>query len=222
MLEPNIYDLAEGVGRLKLAYGHHSWIDSASPEVFNKVGHSLSAENLASLQRFVESMHDDRFDLFRDYLGGLVTEAELNAFLSALRMALRVQHTYMNRTSLIVPLEVGAASLVASSFVSQILVQRDSPSIVEIGAGSGFIPSMLGFPVRTYFSIDVSKPYYLLQSMYMHGYCDKVIEMADPRCPHDTQTTPLHSIRYFNGKRINSISITHVDSQSVGNPSSTV
>jgi hypothetical protein len=176
MLEPATYRISERLAKTqlptwRLAQTHHV-------EHFEKTGFPVRVSSLGELGQLLDTMHENRFDIFMEELGGL-TESEYALLIKACRDAVLFQLTFFSKRQPIVPL---STLLSVFTLLRKFLaVDANFRSVIEIGPGCGYLPFFLRHhsALRNYSQIEACESFYLLQHLVgLHCFGPRFDERA--------------------------------------------
>lgn len=167
------YETAEQFARRQLP---NRLIEGFSPALFDAVGYPSRIHHVAELARYVDVMHELRFDVdFKhNVLGFTQNEWEIYRDI-AVHVTELCQKLFGRR---IVP---KGALLKAILIIRHIWMAYPGqrPTVLELGSGSGYLPAILvrcGFPVIT---MDNTQAFYLWQHVFWDSFIgERLIEMA--------------------------------------------
>jgi hypothetical protein len=177
------YNRAETAAEIELP---NRLIQACRPELFATVGYPARVADDRALHRYVDVMHELRFDNDFPIFAGALTDEEFDLFERiTLSVAALTEARYGRR---IVP---KGALLRALPVFRHIRMLEPDPSalIVEIGPGSGYLTALLGLSGYSVISTDVAQAFYLWQStLWHHLFGERFVDLAtDPRafaeCP---------------------------------------
>lgn len=176
MLTPELYSEAER--RALLEMGSNRTLEAAQPVTFGKVGYPVTVSSIAELGRYAEVMHEGRLSSLYEWLGGF-TDKELGLIETiAERVADLTQSRYGRR-------RIPRTSLVdALHMLRHVHYAADtlSPTVLEIGPGSGYVGALLVQLGSRYASIDIAQAFYLYQSHLLErteGFCEAATAPVD-------------------------------------------
>ena len=177
------YDAAEADGSAVLA---NRVVESFQPVTFGAVGYPARVERDEALWKFVDVMHERRFEQnFHHLLDGMSRD-EFRLFQEVNEIVAQSTAARFGKV------RVARASLLRAVNVLRHIrfVYGDArPPVLEIGAGSGYLGALLlldGYPV---ISTDVAQGFYLYQNVLWSEIAPGSIrELA-------RETTPLHALR---------------------------
>ena len=176
MLEPETYRISERLAKAqmptwRLAQTHHV-------EHFEKTGFPVRVSSLGELGQLLDTMHENRLDIFMQELGGL-TESEYALLIKACRDAVLFQLTYFSNRQPILPLSTLLS--VFTLFRKFLAVDASFRSVIEIGPGCGYLPFFLRHhsALRNYSQIEACQSFYLLQHLVdLHCFGPRFDERA--------------------------------------------
>jgi hypothetical protein len=179
------YNRAEAAAEVELP---NRLIQACRPELFATVGYPSRVADDRALFRYVDVMHELRFDNDFPVFAGKLTDEEYELFQRiTAAVASFTEERYGRR---IIP--KGALLRALPVFRHIRMVQPDtSAAIVEIGPGSGYLTALLGLAGYSVIATDVAQAFYLWQStLWHHLFGERFVDLAgDPRsfaeCPTD-------------------------------------
>jgi len=165
------YDLAEqgaipGVGNRIIA--------SSRPGHFMRNAYPDTVREEAELGRYVDVMHEGRFDAYIESLGGL-THEEFALFRRINESVAAISEQRYGRKRV-----VGAA-LLSSIYIFRHLRALYAPgaTIFDLGPGCGYLGALLVLSGYSYLASDVSQAFYVYQNHLLNAVTGgKVIELA--------------------------------------------
>ena len=179
------YDAAEARARARTA---NRIVESFQPVTFVQVGYPVRVEDESELWKFVDVMHERRFEHnFVNLLEGL-DEDEFRLF-----------HEVNRAVSSLSERAFGCRLVARGSLLRAINVLRHiryihgdaRPPILEVGAGSGYLGAMLILEGYPYVSTDVAQGFYLYQSLLFETLAPgRVRELAREETPFHGLPTP--------------------------------
>lgn len=158
-LSPADYDAAEAAARGGLS---NRVLESFQPVTFAGSGYPAHVDDLEELWKYVDVMHERRFEHdFSHLLGGL-TDDEFRLFMQVNESVLGLSLGYFGR-----PMVTRASLLRAIGTLRHLryLVGDERPPVLEVGCGSGYLTALLaldGFPVIAH---DITQGFYLYQHL---------------------------------------------------------
>jgi hypothetical protein len=132
----------------------------------------FSLSMLPQLRAMVDTMHEGRFDIFMQEVGGL-TEGELRLFIDVCMDIIEFQRVHFPTFAPIVPLNALLAIFIIYRKI--LALKKDFRTLLEIGPGCGYLPFFLKRQHRdlvNYSQIEAAESFYLLQhhiSEYLYG-----------------------------------------------------
>jgi hypothetical protein len=151
-------------------------IQCCRPELFATVGYPTRIADDRAIYRFADAMHECRFEKDFAELIGKLTEEEFDLFRRVSEAVTQVTLARSGRQ--VIP----RGSLLRAILVLRhirILLPRSAGTVVEVGAGSGYLTALLGLVGYRVFSTDVTQAFYLWQSAFWHHlFGDQFRELA--------------------------------------------
>ena len=185
-LLPADYDAAEAAARQGLA---NRIVESFQPVTFGGHGYPVHVDELEELWKYVDVMHERRFEHdFLHLLGGL-TDEEFRLFMQVNEAVLGLTLGYFNR-----PMVARASLLRAIGTWRHLryLVGDERPPVLEVGCGSGYLTALLaldGFPVIAH---DITQGFYLYQHLLWSSLAPAgVRQVAESDAPLSRLAAPV-------------------------------
>jgi hypothetical protein len=132
-------------------------------DVFEKVGFPVRVDNIMQIRQIIDSMQEDRFDVFMHEIGGL-TEQEFKLFLSACKRMVDFQLRFFPQSRPFIPLDVLMGAFCIYKKIKYL--KPNFQNILEIGGGTGYLSLFLNSHegLRNFSLVEVCESFYMLQS----------------------------------------------------------
>jgi SAM-dependent methyltransferase len=198
MLDVNTYRMSESLAKncipnWRIAQTHNV-------DLFQSVGFPVRIGTLQETAQLIDTMQENRFDIYMRELGGL-TEGETRDFVSACRRVVEFQLTAFPLRRPVLPLSTMLSSYALYRKIRG--YRGDVGSVLEVGPGCGYLSFFLerDQSLKNYSQIEACESFYILQSM-IDQFCfgPAFVENAIP--PNDRIACD-----YFLGKRGEDIEI---------------
>lgn len=153
-------------------------IECVTTQTMAKIGYPVRVSNICELNKYVDCMHEGRFDVtFDNYIHHLtIYEFELIK---------EVTETIINNSKN----NYGVKKIATSSLIRALIIYRmikhtgvkKDEGILEIGAGNGYLGLLLSADGYRYISTDICQAFYLYQNHIMSTLLgkDKILECAN-------------------------------------------
>jgi hypothetical protein len=156
LLSPSQYDEVE---RLAMSRLPNRAIEACKPTAFQFTDYPTRISDVKELWRYADVMHDRRAQACFERLGSL-TSHEYNVWLSATREATAITEAMGRR---IVPKNAPLAAIAPYRAIKSFF---ESPSVFEVGPGSGYLGKYLISDGVKYLSTDVTQAFCLWQNTF--------------------------------------------------------
>lgn len=179
------YDLAEQEAISELP---NRIVEAYEPVIFHKLGYPSRVRYESELFKYIDVMHELRFEeVFADILGGL-TENEFELLQRLTELVCRFSESRFGRKAL-----ARSSVLLSLNVLRHIryLFGEARPRVFEIGPGSGYLGAMLMLEGYPYAATDVSQVFYLYQNHFWNFVSDgKVLELVRDNISHESLAEP--------------------------------
>ncbi len=170
MIEIQDYRLSERIARSAIP----SWwiAESHQVDVFARIGFPVRIESIHEVGQLIDTMQENRYARFLEEAGGL-SEDDLELLVRALVQSVLFQRARLPRRQPLVPVSTMASALMLYRKIAA--VKPTIGSILEVGAGCGYLPFFLApNPLLVEYSqVEACESFYVLQSMidsYLFGH----------------------------------------------------
>jgi len=174
MLSPSVYDELEQKSVAELPNRVLMMVQSVA---FGTLGYPTRVRSESELWKYLDVMHESRFEHDLEHLLGGLTDREFELFKRVASFVLRFSEENFQR-----PLTTRSSLLRALNVYRHLTdLFGDHPArIFEIGPGSGYLGCLLLDNQWAYGATDVTQAFYLLQNHLWHGLSEgKVKELAE-------------------------------------------
>jgi hypothetical protein len=170
-LTPELYDLAESEAVANLP---NRLLEAVRPIAFAEVGYPITVDRISSLRRYVEVVHETRMPQITSFLNGGLRADEAVAFRAVAEAVADMSEKVFGRR------RVPIASLLDAIHIKRhidFLFPDRKATVLEIGAGSGYVGSLFIHAGNRYFCTDIAQAFYLYQShLFRHLGGDRFSE----------------------------------------------
>lgn len=171
-------DRYENLEKKELAQLPNRVVEMVKPVAFSTVGYPTRVESDAELWKYLDVMHETRFENdFQHLIGGGITDHEFNLLkqIAALASKFSVEQFGRNLTT--------RGSLLRALHVYRHIsdIFQGSPArVFEIGPGSGYLGCLFLLNGWGYASTDITQAFYLLQNrLWNYAIPGRVRELAE-------------------------------------------
>jgi hypothetical protein len=156
-LTPYIYNSAEARA---LEHLPNRLIEAAKAVAFGAEGYPVKVDDLSSLHRYAEVMHELRMPQILQFLRGGLRTNEIASFQKIVSATAEMTENVFGRR------RVPHASLLDAIHIKRhidYLYPDRRPAVLEIGPGSGYVGALLVASDHPYTSTDIAQAFYLYQ-----------------------------------------------------------
>lgn len=156
MLDPFAYRMAEEVNMLRST--------SHVVDHFERIGFPVRINSLQEVASLLNSMQENRFDLYMSEMGGL-TEVERGYIVGCCIYLSRFQQIVFPKRPVILPLSVLMS--VMCIYRKMRGINPEFETVLEIGPGCGYLSLLIASDVscKSYCQIEACESFYILQNM---------------------------------------------------------
>jgi len=165
-------------------------LEASRPECFLDTGYPIRVKNIQSLFRYLDVMHELRFEEDFDVLiGGGLTEEEFELFKEITEKTAKFSKERFGNCT--VPTGALLRAIVTFRYI-RILYPAKTATVLEIGPGSGYLAVLLALAGYRIVTSDITQAFYLWQNhLWDYIFGENLIELAsDSRSLSDFEKLP--------------------------------
>jgi len=174
MLTPEEYDHHEKLGA---RYLPNRIIECCKPAAFNTESYPVHVNETKKLSRYVDVMHEGRLiGTFDSILEGGISEEEMALLKKVMYLVNKLSSEHYHKP--VVPKDALLRALNIYRHINYLYPEKDI-TILEVGAGSGYVGALLMLSGYTYVSTEITQAFYIFQNHLMNAISQgKVIELV--------------------------------------------
>lgn len=126
-----------------------------TPITFRNLGFNTEIKSKDELWKYIDTQHEGRYFENMALLGGGITESEFELLQEAVDICMKFTKTIGKE---LIPINALTRSLISYRAINSYYTSLNkAPSVLEIGAGSGYLGLLCGISGWWYSSLDVTK-----------------------------------------------------------------